>query len=166
MASDPRMTAEERAHVTRLLEESQSEFFSLVDDIGEAAEHIMMNEAFFLGVVQRALESPADPDWQAKTAGKNELLERVLVDRSQKATAPELLQPRGTGKEEVIRRFRESRARTLEFAGSTQLPLKAHTREHPFPVFRTLNAYQWLLYIPLHNQRHNQQLAAIRKRLA
>ncbi|HYX68676.1 MAG TPA: DinB family protein [Terriglobales bacterium] len=96
---DPAMTAEERAHVMRLLRESASEFLSLVEDvgeadwrwkpapeqwsIGEAAEHIMMNEAFFFGVVQRTLASAPDPDWQAKTAGKSELL-----DRSQKAAAP------------------------------------------------------------------------------
>jgi hypothetical protein len=37
--------------------------------------------------------------------------------------------------------------------------------EHPFPVFNMLNAYQWLLYIPLHNARHNRQIAETLKEL-
>ena len=28
-------------------------------------------------------------------------------------------------------------------------------------MFGTLNAFQWLLYIPLHNQRHIEQIAEI-----
>lgn len=34
------------------------------------------------------------------------------------------------------------------------------------PVFNMLNAYQWLLYIPLHNVRHNRQIAEALKELA
>jgi hypothetical protein len=42
------------------------------------------------------------------------------------------------------------------------LALKEHTADHPFAVFGTLNAYQWLIYIPLHNIRHNQQIAEVK----
>jgi hypothetical protein len=28
-------------------------------------------------------------------------------------------------------------------------------------VFNTLNAYQWLIYIPLHNFRHNRQIEEV-----
>jgi hypothetical protein len=50
---------------------------------------------------------------------------------------------------------------TLKFIETTDQPLKAHTLDHPFPVFGTLNAYQWLLYIPAHNLRHNKQIAEV-----
>jgi len=42
------------------------------------------------------------------------------------------------------------------------VPLKEHTVDHPFPVFGTLNAYQWLIYVPLHNMRHDQQIAEVK----
>jgi hypothetical protein len=42
----------------------------------------------------------------------------------------------------------------------TQRPLKAHTAPNPF--FGDLNAHQWLLYIPLHHLRHNQQIAEVK----
>jgi hypothetical protein len=42
------------------------------------------------------------------------------------------------------------------------LPLKEHITAGPFPVFDPLNAYPFLLYIPLHNLRHDQQIAEVK----
>ena len=57
-------------------------------------------------------------------------------------------------------RFKEARAKTIQFATETQLPLKEHLSANPF--FGDLNAYQWLIYIPLHNMRHDQQIAEVK----
>ena len=62
----------------------------------------------------------------------------------------------------MLTRFKEARAKTLKFAQDTDIALKEHMLEHPFPIFGTLNAYDWLIYIPLHNIRHNQQIAAVK----
>jgi len=177
-AADPNMTAQERAHVVKLLQDSQKEFLSYLENVseaqwnwkaapdrwsvGETAEHIMLAEGLLFGAVEQAVAAPANPDWEKSTAGKTELLERVMPDRSHKAVAPEAIQPHGLSKAELIRRFNELRAKTIKFAQETQVPLKEHTRDHPFPVFKTLNAYQWLLYIPLHNLRHDQQIAEVK----
>ena len=63
---------------------------------------------------------------------------------------------------EVMAAFTEARARTLQFVEETQVPLKEHIAEHPFPIFNTLNAYQWALYIPLHNMRHDKQIEEVK----
>ena len=42
------------------------------------------------------------------------------------------------------------------------MALKAHTIRHPFPIFGTLNAYQWLIYGPLHTMRHVKQIAEVK----
>jgi len=178
-ASDLRaaVTSEERAHVIKLLEDSREEYLSYLENVseaqwtwkaalegwsvGEIAEHILLTENALLGRVDQALSSPANPDWEEKTAGKTEFLERAIVDRSHKVIAPEGIRPRGLSKEEVIRRFKEARSRTIRFVRETQAPLKQHTAEHRFPAFSTLSAYQWLLYIPLHNARHDQQIAEV-----
>ena len=177
-AADAVITPDERAHVVKLLEDSRAEYLAYVENVsdaqwtwraapdrwsvGETAEHILLSEGLLFGQVEKALGSPTNPDWEKKTAGKTEFLERVMVDRSHKATAPEAIRPRGLSKEEVIRRFKEARAQTIRFARETEAPLREHTAEHPFPVFNTLNAYQWLIYIPLHNLRHNQQIAEVK----
>jgi len=51
-------------------------------------------------------------------------------------------------------------ASTLAYAQETEAPLKAHTVANPF--FGPLNGHQWLLYIPLHNLRHNLQIAEVK----
>src|SRR5579872_3889144 len=108
-AADAAITAAERAHAIQLLEDSQKEFLALVEglsdaqwtfkpapdrwSVGETAEHIMLSEARLFAGVERALASPPNPDWEMKTRGKSEFLEKVLVDRSHKAQAPEAIQP-------------------------------------------------------------------------
>lgn len=177
-AADPSITAKERAHLLQLLEQSQREYLSCLEDVnqeqwewkpapdcwsvGLTAEHVLLAEGTLFAEAQRAIQAPADADWEARTMGKAELLERILPDRSGHAVAPDRVQPQGLSKEEVVRRFRELRAKTIKFAQETQVPLKEHTADHPFPFFKTLSAYQWLLYIPLHNLRHNQQIAEIK----
>jgi DinB superfamily len=173
------LTSPERTQLTRLLQESQAEFLDLIAglteaqwsyrpagggwSVGETAEHLVLAEGVLCAKMQEALASPPNPQWQAETAHKTEFLERVLPVAQQKAQAPDPLRPRMQWtREETVARFQAARTRTLHFVEHLDQPLESHTAEHPFPVFRTLNAYQWLLYIPLHNLRHDRQIAAIR----
>ncbi|MCI0490639.1 MAG: DinB family protein [Blastocatellia bacterium] len=178
-SSDPRLTKEERAEVIRSLKESEKEFLEMVENltdaqwsykaalnkwsVGETAEHIMLSEGALFGAVEMALSEKPNPEWETKTAGKTEFLARIMPTRMGRAQAPEAIRPTSKlTREEVISRFKEVRARTLKFIETTDLPMKAHTFDHPFPVFGTLNAYQWLLYIPYHNLRHNKQIAEVK----
>ena len=87
-----------------------------------------------------------------------------MPNRTGKAVAPEAIVPSAKWtKEETIARFNEARARTRKFTETTNIALSEYTLEHPFPVFKTLNAYQWLIYIPLHHIRHNGQLEDVKK---
>lgn len=176
--ADGKLTTEERAKAIKYLKDSQKEFLDLVEkvsdeqwkykpsperwSVGETAEHIALSEGLIFGAVLGALQSPANPDAEAKTKGKTEFLEKILVDRTRKASAPEAIVPTGKTRAEIMKLFTESRAKTLKFAEETQAPLKDHTYDHPFPVFGTLNAYQWLVYVPLHNLRHNLQIAEVK----
>lgn len=147
------------------LSEEQLKFKAAPDkwSVLEVAEHIMMAEGLLFGAMQQALAAKPNPDWEAKTKGKTEFLENVMVGRKGKAQAPENIVPSGKlSAKEVIEKLKETRARTIKFTEETQLPLKAHTFDHPFPVFNTLNAYQWLVYIPLHNFRHNKQIEEVK----
>jgi hypothetical protein len=177
------MTTEERTHVIQLLKDSEKEFLAstekLTDEqwnfksppingrerwsIAECAEHIMLSEAAIFGRVQAALASPVNPNWEAKTAKKTEFLERILPDRSGKATAPEAITPKSNvTRAEIMARYKELRAKTIKFAETTDANLKEHTADNPFPAIGTLNAYQWLIYVPLHNIRHNLQLNEVK----
>lgn len=177
-ADEGKITMEERSKVIKLLKESQAETLQALEKLSdeqlkfkaaperwsvlEVAEHILLAEGRIFGAVQGAIAAKPNPDWASKTKDKTEFLEKVLPDRSGKAQAPESIVPGGNiTRDELIKKFKEARARTMKFAEETELPLKAHTLDHPFPIFGTLNAYQWLIYIPLHNIRHNKQIAEV-----
>ena len=177
---DPKPTAEDRAKVIRYLDQSEKQFKELIANVspeqwkwhpapgkwsvGECAEHIVLAESLLFASVQKAIANPPNPAWAEQTKGKTEFLERIMPNRTGKAIAPESIVPSGGWtKEETIARFDEARARTRKFAETTDIALMEHTVDHPFPVFKTLNAYQWLIYIPLHNIRHNGQLEDVKK---
>jgi len=58
--------------------------------------------------------------------------------------------------------FLRQREDIVKFALYSEASLKEHTVDHPFPAFGTLNAYQWLIYIPLHTERHGKQIAEVK----
>jgi hypothetical protein len=174
-ASEACLSAEERAHLVRLLRDSHTEFLELTGSLTEAewvaippggwsvqqtAEHIVTGEALMLRRAKAALAAEPDPEWAAQDARKTKFLHRVLPDRSQKATAPDPLKPtHNWSLAETTARFEQGRQRTLELLAALEGPVKNRLAAHPFPVFDKLNVHHWLLYIPLHNQRHNRQIA-------
>ena len=177
-ATDPHLTADERAKLMQWLNDTQKQYLDRIEhvsdaqwhwrpapfrwSVGEVAEHIMLTEGRLFGAVQGAMASPVNPNWQAKTTGKDAFIERALPNRSVRAQAPLEIRPTGKlSREEVIQRFKDQRARIMEFVQKTDEPLKAHTLEHPMPVFNTLNAYDWLVYIPMHTERHLKQMAEV-----
>lgn len=170
------LTEAERAHALQLLHDSETAFLELTSGLTDAqwsaqpapdrwsvqqtAEHLVLGEAIMLAKIDQALAAPPNAEWEAQDARKTKFLDRVLPDRSRKATAPASLHPHSHWtREETIARYREGRAKTVAFAAGMDRPMKSYLAEHPFPVFNMLNAYHWLLYIPLHNVRHNQQIA-------
>ncbi len=165
--------------VLKWLEESQKEFLAAIENlseaqwkwkpaparwsVGEVAEHIVLAEASLFGAVSKAVAAPPNPDWQEKTKGKTELIERVMAPRLGKAQAPESIVPtQGLTADQVRQRFLKQREEIAKFARETEVPLKEHTLDHPFQFFGTLNAYQWLIYIPLHTERHDKQIAEVK----
>jgi hypothetical protein len=172
------MTKEERDKAIKLLLDSQKETLDAIKGLsdaqwnykpspekwsaGEVAEHIWLAESLLFGAIERALATPENAAWEEQTKGKNERVEQILLNRTGKAQAPEQIKPTGKTRAEIMKGLEEARAKTLKYAKETQLPLKSHTLDHPFKVFGTLNAYQWLIYIPLHNLRHNQQIMEVK----
>jgi uncharacterized damage-inducible protein DinB len=177
--ADAHMSTEERTNVLHWLEESHQEFLASIDgvtdeqwkwkpaperwSVGETAEHIVLAEALLFDSVKKAMSSPANPAWEEETKGKTEFIVKVMAPRLGKAQAPEPIVPRnGMTLAQVRERFEQQRAEIVKFATDTNLALKEHTVVHPFPVFGTLNAYQWLIYVPLHTERHDKQIAEVK----
>ncbi|HVR29353.1 MAG TPA: DinB family protein [Thermoanaerobaculia bacterium] len=179
-----RLSDAERADLLELLDSSARDLLALIESatdeqwrwkpnpdrwsIGECAEHIVLSERMLYQTALEALETPADPEWATKTAGKTEFLKRVMPNRNPGgaggAQAPQEIRPvQGLSRDEVVRRFNASRAEIRAFVAALDAPAKEHIVEHPFPVFGSLNAYDWLIYVPLHTVRHSRQIVEVQE---
>jgi uncharacterized damage-inducible protein DinB len=178
-AADTHMTDAERIKVLGWLDASRQEFLAAIDQvsdaqwkwkpapdrwsIGEVAEHVVLAEAGQFANVKKALAAEASADWEQKTRGKTEMIEMVMAPRRGKATSPESLVPGGAmTRAQARERFEALRVEMVKFAKETAAPLKEHLAAHPMPIFDPLNAYQWLIYAPLHTQRHVKQIAEVK----
>ena len=131
--------------------------------VGETLEHIILTEGLLFGMVEKTLATPANPAWVEKTKGKTEFIEKAMLNRQMKAQAPEMIVPTGKlTRAEALAKFKARRAATRLFVAKTKAEVHARTADHPVPEFGTLSAYQWLIYISLHNLRHNLQIEEVK----
>ena len=85
----------------------------------------------------------------------------AIADRTNKAQAPEPLIPSkrfGTG-DGSVKHFKESRAKTLAFLNETK-DLRAHAIDSP--LGKKLDAYQWVLFVSAHSERHTKQINEVK----
>lgn len=173
------LTADERAVVIDMLEENSRKFLSAIErisetqwqfkpaaekwSVAETAEHITLSEGLLLSIAQESLKSPDESKKASLLVGKeNSVIER-LKDRSQKAQARDVIRPTGTfaTRKELIEAFKLAREKTIIYVKTTRDPLKNHIVSHP--LFGELTAYQWLVMIPAHANRHVDQLEEVKK---
>ncbi len=87
---------------------------------------------------------------------------KMVVDRSQKFQAPEMLRPthRWATQAALIEHFKGSRDANIAYIQTTQDDLRSHFARHP--VFKLLDAYQWVLLISGHSARHTAQINEVK----
>jgi hypothetical protein len=179
-----KLTDTEKTELLSMLDSTAKDFLALIDgvteaqwkwksspdrwSVGECAEHVILSERMLYQTAVEALKTPVDPEWAAKTDGKVDFLKKVMPNRNPGgaggAKAPQEIVPSGgLAKDEVVRRFNESRTEIRAFVAALDQPVKEHIVVHPFPVFGPLNAYDWLIYVPLHTIRHSRQIVEVQQ---
>ena len=128
--------------------------------VAQVLEHIAVSEDYLRGFVEgKVLKAPDAP---GRDLGKIDAMVLAMVpDRSHKFQAPEPLQPKsqfGTP-EETRKHFLESRAKTEALLKDTP-DLREHAVENP-PMGQTLDAYEWILFIAAHSDRHTKQIKEV-----
>lgn len=110
------------------------------------------------------MKQPSDPSKREQTKGKDEFILRALLNRSQKFQAPEAIVPtnRWPDRETLIEHFKQSRDKTLDYVRTTPDDLRDHFAPHPVPAIGMLDAYQWILLLSAHSQRHTAQIAEVK----
>ena len=129
--------------------------------IAECAEHIAVSEDFISGMVRnQLLKSPPAPD--QKSAVTDEQIVEKTADRSKKFTAPEQIAPthRWNDPAEAVAHFKESREKNIEYINTTNDEFRQHFFKHP--AFGVLDAYQWMLLMAAHTERHTLQILEVK----
>lgn len=129
--------------------------------IAEVAEHLTLAEDTIFGAAQRTLGAPkvtVAPDEYKK---RDELIMKMVPDRSRKAQAPEQIRPTGkfATREALLAGFKSRRDRTIEFVKTTKADVRSHTSPHP--VLGPIDVYEWVLFIAAHSDRHIQQMREV-----
>jgi hypothetical protein len=147
------------------LSEQQWKFKPAPDrwSVAEVSEHIAISESTIFALVQgKIMASPAAPEKRAEDKFTDQQILTMIPDRSHKAQAPEFLKPtnRWATREELVAAFEKSRGATIDYVRNTNDDLRDHFGPHP--ALGTLDAYQWILLISAHSERHTKQIEEVK----
>jgi hypothetical protein len=145
------------------LSEAQWNFKSAPDrwSVAEVTEHIAAAEDLLRGmIVDKVMVTPAQPEGPNSKAIDDAVLS-MAPDRSHKLQAPEPLKPtnRFGSPQGSLKHFTESRQQTVDFLNQHD-DLRKHSMEGP--MGHQLDAYQWILLIAGHSERHTKQINEVK----
>jgi hypothetical protein len=171
------VTAEDRAKGLAYLEKTRAGVVAAAEGLSDAQlnykvapekwsvaqvlEHIASAEDMLFGMIQsQVMSAPPRPEGEDIKAIDDFIL-TALPDRSQKRSAPEPLIPtnRFGTPEETVSHFQAGRAKTIAFLKDTK-DLRGHAFDSP--LGKKLDAYQWLLFIAAHSERHTKQMLEVK----
>lgn len=126
--------------------------------IAEIMEHLALAETGIFDFAQAGLKGNTPPP--SKAASDTDFV-NMIKDRSKPAKAPEMFQPKGRWKAgaEVVKEFSDRRERTIMLVERSHDDWRGHYVNGPAG---TLSAYQMMLLIPSHNERHLQQINEVK----
>jgi hypothetical protein len=181
-APDPKLTDAEFTELMKMMDDAQDMLLGLITgltdeqwnfkqnadrwSVAECTEHIVRSQALLLDAAKQAMAAPENPQWAEKTASKNEFIRKVMPNRNPGgvggAQAPQEIQPtEHWDRARAFQEFYKIQGVCRAYMETVDREVKNHTFDHPFPVFGTLNAYDWLIYVPLHTVRHSKQIIEV-----
>ena len=128
--------------------------------VAQVMEHIAAAEDYLRGLTEeKVMKAPGDSSRDVKQI--DDMVLAMVPDRSHKAEAPEPLRPtnRFGSPQGALKHFLESRAKTEAMLKSTP-DLRAHAIDSP--LGKKLDAYEWILFIAAHSDRHTKQINEVK----
>jgi len=129
--------------------------------VAQVTEHIAAAEDLLMDLVrQQVMKEPARSN-VVDVAAIDEFVLKNIPDRSHKVQAPEPLQPsnRFGSPNDSLKHFQESRAKTIAFLKETK-DLRQHAMDNP--IGKQLDAYEWVLFVAAHSERHTKQINEVK----
>ena len=157
--------AKTQAHMLETLDgltQEQLNFKSSPDSwsIAECVEHLAISENAFDQMLQGSLKTPADPSRRAEVKMTDDELMAMITNRDTKVKTSEPFEPSGKfgSYEETLKAFETKRLEHRTFIETTEEDLRNHYGQSPFG---TLDAFQIILFMSGHTERHVMQMVEV-----
>lgn len=172
--SPSQITKEERTSAIKYLTQTQNQLHQSVQHLSqdqirfssgegrwsilECLEHIAESEKTIFEIITSLLNEP--PNEELTTTLSDEEIIHIITDRSVKGQAQGDLIPneRFAEMDQAIKVFDERRRSAISFVKNTDDHLHRYTIQFPFGV---IDAYQVLLFMSGHTERHTAQIQEI-----
>lgn len=145
------------------LSEEQLNFKSSPESwsIAECVEHITISENSIFGMMEGTLKTAPDPSKRVEVKMTDDQLMRIIKDRSNRVKTSKPFEPSGKfgSHEETLKEFIAQRTAHIEYAKTTEDDLRNHYGQLPFG---TVDAYQLVLFMSGHTERHIKQMEEVK----
>ncbi len=157
-----KQTQQDLLDAVKGLSDAQLNFKTAPDrwSVLECVQHITLSSAGLWQLAEGTVQ--ANPDPSMKSGVADEQVIKMVEDRSFKAQAPEPFKPIKSpykNLEETLNAFNADREKLEAYIASTNDDMRAHVAKMPFG---NLDAYQVVLMISAHTNRHTQQLNEVK----
>ena len=129
--------------------------------IAECTEHLALSETLIYDMLEGALKQPADPSRRAEVKVTDDKLLSMIIDRSNKVKTQEPFKPTGKfgSQENTLKEFVDKRDSHIDFIRKTNEDLRNRYQQLPFGI---IDAYQILLLLSGHTERHIAQIEEVK----
>ncbi len=146
------------------LSEEQLNFKAAPDkwSVKECIYHIAATEKGLWMMLEGALKAPANPEKRSEIKVTDEQFVAMIKDRTQKAQAPEQVQPKNTGYkslDEAVTDFKMHRTEHIKYMKTSTEDMRNHVVQMPLG---SIDCYQLYLLIAAHSNRHTQQMNEVK----
>ncbi len=128
--------------------------------VAECAEHIAISEGNIWGMFEGAMKPAADPARRAEVKLADDAILKAITDRTHKVKTGETFVPSGKfgSMDGILKEFNAKRKSHLNYVNATQDDLRNHYAQTPFG---TMDAYQVILFMSGHTERHTLQMQEV-----
>ncbi|MEP6514193.1 MAG: DinB family protein [Parafilimonas sp.] len=170
------ITEEEKKFAINHLKQTQSDLLEAVHGLTDAqlnfktapdrwsvlecVQHITLASAGLWQMAEASLKESNDSALKSQVA--DDQLIKIVEDRSMKAQAPEPFKPIKSPYhtlDETLEAFQKDRNKLIEYIKSTNDDMRAHIAKMPFG---NIDAFQVVLMISAHTNRHTQQINEVK----
>jgi len=130
--------------------------------IQDCLYHIAFSEGALRGTLDGAMSAPANPSAKAELKANDDQIKSMITSRENRVKTFTPFEPLNTGfksYDEAINAFKTKRNALMDLLKTTNVDMRNHIVELPFAK---MDAYQFVLFISGHTNRHTQQMEEVK----